>query len=618
MDYNKPITIQNMLAQPRPVCSQGPAAKKSPRNLSSTNANSTQENAAKARPENTTELSADNPEKSQQTPDSNNQLGKNNSFRKNLDDKIKQNKAKDTKNSASEDNITQKTTSKERSTENSAQQINPFTVELSNQSKTKTNQGTENQENAAKLTIPTAESDSHKKAHWSDVVSKAKPDSDKTQKIADIPAKTPRVLKKQDNSGKTQEKYKSAEVETQHKEKPSGIYVAEKSKSPLPTEQSKQKAGQADLLTPQKPQQKITEQKTAPLAQNVEPGKQPKNKPDNALRSGEIAESLKKQADTKTRKNAQKTAPKIVDPSTVSKKQKTLSAKLTPPTPNPETKRPQPAGTKPEEITAAKENFPKGQAKNQNNAAEVKNAQQINYETNTSGSKPKKAASQLNTAYPQQNTTSVTKPGQQHTTIRNTGNSSHTFEEVFSVSQAQNSNSGVTQARNTSQNPELNFLDSAVDVSDQISKSITQSARNGQNHITIQLNPPELGKVSIKLFENGDVITGSMEVAKSQTRTEIEHALPQIIQNLRNAGVNVEKIDVSLFQNNSTQSSFAKEHSAHEGFAENQNASQQGQSHSNDNFPGGWSNPSSPYLSFTEESAWSQTVLAEESIDVLI
>jgi flagellar hook-length control protein FliK len=87
-----------------------------------------------------------------------------------------------------------------------------------------------------------------------------------------------------------------------------------------------------------------------------------------------------------------------------------------------------------------------------------------------------------------------------------------------------------------------------ANVSKQILESIHSSIaqRGGDKQITVNLNPPELGQVSIKFQEQGTELTGLLEVNKTQTRSEIEQALPQIIRNLSDSGINIKRLEVVL------------------------------------------------------------------------
>ena len=88
--------------------------------------------------------------------------------------------------------------------------------------------------------------------------------------------------------------------------------------------------------------------------------------------------------------------------------------------------------------------------------------------------------------------------------------------------------------------------DSDASVGEQIQESIHSSLRSGNQQIVIRLNPPELGKVAIKFAEQGDDITGLLQVDKPQTRDQLQQMLPEMIQNLQNSGVGIKRLEVVL------------------------------------------------------------------------
>ena len=88
--------------------------------------------------------------------------------------------------------------------------------------------------------------------------------------------------------------------------------------------------------------------------------------------------------------------------------------------------------------------------------------------------------------------------------------------------------------------------DVSTSIGTQIQEHIHSSLRQGDQQITIRLNPPELGKVSVRFQEQEGQITGLLEVSKTQTRYEIEHALPQIIRNLQDSGIPIKRLEVVL------------------------------------------------------------------------
>jgi len=90
--------------------------------------------------------------------------------------------------------------------------------------------------------------------------------------------------------------------------------------------------------------------------------------------------------------------------------------------------------------------------------------------------------------------------------------------------------------------------DVPADIGKQILESVQRSISQQETdrQITVRLNPPELGRVLIKFQQQGTEITGLMEVGKAQTRFEIEQALPQIIRNLADCGIQIRRLEVTL------------------------------------------------------------------------
>lgn len=82
------------------------------------------------------------------------------------------------------------------------------------------------------------------------------------------------------------------------------------------------------------------------------------------------------------------------------------------------------------------------------------------------------------------------------------------------------------------------------DIGDQILSSIHASIARSDKQVQIRLDPPELGSVLVRVQETGDQIRGMIEVARDETRREIEQALPQVMRGLQEAGVQVRRLEV--------------------------------------------------------------------------
>lgn len=81
-------------------------------------------------------------------------------------------------------------------------------------------------------------------------------------------------------------------------------------------------------------------------------------------------------------------------------------------------------------------------------------------------------------------------------------------------------------------------------VGEQILDSVRASMANGDRQVSIRLLPPELGTVVVRFQEQGDQLTGVVEVANGDTRREVERALPQVVRSLQEAGVQVRRVEV--------------------------------------------------------------------------
>ena len=109
----------------------------------------------------------------------------------------------------------------------------------------------------------------------------------------------------------------------------------------------------------------------------------------------------------------------------------------------------------------------------------------------------------------------------------------------------------LTSAENV-KTADLPVQTSSNDVSADIGKQILESVHSSMSQqgldrqITVRLHPPELGKVLVKFQEQDSQITGILEVSKTQTRLEIEQALPQITRNLTDSGIQIKRLEVVL------------------------------------------------------------------------
>jgi flagellar hook-length control protein FliK len=189
------------------------------------------------------------------------------------------------------------------------------------------------------------------------------------------------------------------------------------------------------------------------------------------------------------------------------------------------------------------------------------------------------------------------------------------FEQMLSSHNAQTpiaeQTSAFSPTAKTAGNPSPS--DAFANVGEQIQGSISSSLRQGDQQITIHLNPPELGRVFIKFQEQQGQITGLLQVDKMQTRHEIEQALPQIIQNLTDSGIQIKRLEVTLtdqpqqqpYKDQSLQDSWSHHQAGAEGKNPGSNAAGTNQWLTNDSGYQGISQPQ-------------QMLVTDDSINMLV
>jgi flagellar hook-length control protein FliK len=158
-----------------------------------------------------------------------------------------------------------------------------------------------------------------------------------------------------------------------------------------------------------------------------------------------------------------------------------------------------------------------------------------------------------------------------------------------------------------------NKFDDAV--SEKLQATIANSVKEGQNQVTVRLDPPELGKVTIQLRQEDGQITGSLEFSKAETKSQVQQLLPQVINNLQNSGIAVKKLDViqTSVDNSNTYQQYR------DGFADQQ-AYEQRQFNQN----GSYGSFSSGYdwvtgqSSYSSESIYSDSYIEDDAVNILV
>ena len=203
-------------------------------------------------------------------------------------------------------------------------------------------------------------------------------------------------------------------------------------------------------------------------------------------------------------------------------------------------------------------------------------------------------------------------------------NSNSHFEQIFSHNESQ---TPITEQSPTSaqgaKTSNLPGQSSSNDVSADIGKQILESIHNslsqqsGDRQITVRLNPPELGKVFIKFHEQEAQITGLLEVSRTQTRADIEQALPQIIRNLQDCGIQIKRLEVVLSNGEQSDQQALRDQSLNTGADQQQDSANPGSWGSDLDTSGiyEWLTDSNSYLNL---SGLQESLITDGSINMLV
>jgi flagellar hook-length control protein FliK len=148
--------------------------------------------------------------------------------------------------------------------------------------------------------------------------------------------------------------------------------------------------------------------------------------------------------------------------------------------------------------------------------------------------------------------------------------------------------------------PSETYADIGKQILESIQKPLSQEGQDQQ--ITVRLNPPELGKVFIKFQEQDDQIIGLLEVSKTQTRIEIQQALPQIIRSLQDSGIQIKRLDVVLSEEEQPEQEAFRDQSLQNGWAQQQDStnSYMGGNNPNTNGVDEWLTNNNSYQNISE------------------
>lgn len=128
--------------------------------------------------------------------------------------------------------------------------------------------------------------------------------------------------------------------------------------------------------------------------------------------------------------------------------------------------------------------------------------------------------------------------------------------------------SEIITAKSAQEAPSLAYKES-TSVPDQIKVNLVRAMNGNQNHISIQLDPAELGKVDIKMeWQANGKTTVAVIVEKAETYDLLQKDYKELAKALGNAGLNVESGDLefNLQQQNQQQQNEDQHYTAQSGF----------------------------------------------------
>lgn len=158
------------------------------------------------------------------------------------------------------------------------------------------------------------------------------------------------------------------------------------------------------------------------------------------------------------------------------------------------------------------------------------------------------------------------------------------FSEVMNQQWATSDSSVVTPAGATA--PARASAAQPAPLTEQITANLSSNVQGNTREITVQLNPPELGRVRIEFQNDGDAVRGVVHVENSRTLSDLSREAPALIERLTEAGIQVRNLE---FQMNTDGREDSQAQTAYGSFQQSNNQGGPGHeagSHPDDALPG--------------------------------
>ena len=89
-------------------------------------------------------------------------------------------------------------------------------------------------------------------------------------------------------------------------------------------------------------------------------------------------------------------------------------------------------------------------------------------------------------------------------------------------------------------------LEDAYRINDQLVRGMRMFSRNGTSQVTMRLDPPELGEVTIRLVSENRVLSGEIAVGSREVHEVVQRNMAGLREALANQGIQVDRIEVSV------------------------------------------------------------------------
>lgn len=118
-----------------------------------------------------------------------------------------------------------------------------------------------------------------------------------------------------------------------------------------------------------------------------------------------------------------------------------------------------------------------------------------------------------------------------------------------------------------------------------------RAAIGSERTVTIALNPPELGRVFVRLQDDNGSVSAMLRVENPATRADIEQSLPSIIRSIEQSGTQVRRIDVLPSDPIPQEGSFARNYDMAGGMPNQRDHSTGSSSQSESSGRNSWNDP---------------------------